>query len=150
MTHAVVSQLCTCQDNSTFSQINSLVTATASHPNATNSLQHLFPLLALCHSLPASFLYSSAFASVSKCFISSPPSPHCPLSHCLHSSFIIYFTTPFLHRCIPELRTRSPNVGAHHKHSPSVTNSNKQRTIECHGRISHTYLCVNRKKKRDE
>lgn len=37
MTHTVVSQLYTCQDNSTFSQINILVTATASCPNATNT-----------------------------------------------------------------------------------------------------------------
>lgn len=52
-------------------------------------LKHLFPVPALCHSLSAFSLYTSAFASVSKYFISSPPSVHHTLppfsqSACMH------------------------------------------------------------------
>lgn len=102
MTHTVVSQPHACQDTSTFLADKPLGDCNCILSTCYKHLKPLFPLLALCQSLAASFLHCSAFASVSKCFISSPPSPHCPFSRCLRRSFIIYFTTPsLLHRCVP-------------------------------------------------
>lgn len=60
-------------------------------------LQTLKTLPALCHSLSAFSLYTSAFASVSKCFISSPPSVHHalpPFSPSACMDLLRYFTFP--------------------------------------------------------
>lgn len=90
-------------------------------------LQTCIPLLALCHSLPASFLYSRAFEI---CLMFYLKLSNSPLSLFPLPAQIFYyygnFTTPsFIHHCVLELWKRSPNVETLHKHFPSVKDNQK-------------------------